>query len=172
MTVGIILFIVIAILLCITTFALIYSMISVDSHIFEAGYVKLDLNGGVPVIEVDEFIFEPGMTVVKEFYLENLSTWDVYYKIYFANTEGELADILQITIADGEKILYEGTATGLTRESVKAADDELAIGEKRILTATFHFPKEAGNETQDRTLYFDLCADATQTKNNPERLFY
>lgn len=172
MTVGIILLIVLSLLLCITTFALVYSLVSVDNHIFEAGYVKIDLNGGEPVIREEDFVLEPDMTVEKDFYIENQSSWSVYYKIYFDNLSGELADVLEVTILDGDKVLYQGIVSELTRDKVLAADDELAIGEKRVLTAKFHFPKSAGNDLQNRTLEFDLCADATQTKNNPERLFY
>jgi hypothetical protein len=172
MTVGIILLIVLAILLTGTTFAIVYSIVSVDNHMFEAGYVQLDLNGGQPVIRMEEFTFEPGATVEKEFYLENLSTWDVYYKIYFDNIEGRLAEALETKITYGEKVLYEGQASELTRDRVLAADDILAIGEKRYLKISFYFPKSSGNDLQDRTFDFDICADATQTKNNPERLFY
>ena len=66
-----------AVCLCITTFALIYSMVSVDNNLFETGVVKINLNGGKPVIEEHEFLFEPGMSVKKDFFLENQSTCDV-----------------------------------------------------------------------------------------------
>ena len=45
------------------------------------------------------------------------------------------------------------------------------IGEKMDLTIAFHYPEEAGNETQELELSFELCADAVQTKNNPEQQF-
>ena len=170
--IGIVLVIVFAILLCVTTFALIYSMISTDSHVFETGYIKINLNGDEPVITEDEIVFEPGMTVVKDFYIENLSSWSVYYKVYFANVKGEFAEDLHVTIAKGKQILYEGAITELTQDNVKAADDELAIGEKRVLTVTFHFSPRAGNDKQNRTLSFEVGVDATQTKNNSDRLFY
>ena len=35
----------------------------------------------------------------------------------------------------------------------------------------FHFPEATGNSAQAKDLTFTLCADATQTKNNPQRLF-
>ena len=82
-----------------------------------------------------------------------------------------MADVLQITVSNGDKILYQGTANELSRADVLAADDELAIGERRTLTVSFTFPEGAGNAAQDQILKFDLCADAVQTKNNPDRLF-
>lgn len=35
----------------------------------------------------------------------------------------------------------------------------------------FHFPEATGSGAQGKDLTFTLCADATQTKNNPQRLF-
>ncbi len=35
----------------------------------------------------------------------------------------------------------------------------------------FYFPEDKGNDTQDLDLTFTLCAEATQTKNNPNKLF-
>lgn len=78
---------------------------------------------------------------------------------------GGLSDVLQIRIQDGDRVLFEGTAESLSRKNVIAADDVLKIGERRTLTAYFHFPEETGNQAQDLTLSFDLCADAVQTKN-------
>ena len=160
-----------AICLCITTYAIVWASVSVNENVFQTGKVQINLNDGKPVIEEHEFLFEPGMTVTKDFFIENQSTWDVYYKIYFDEVTGGLAKVLQITIMDGEKILYEGTADDLSKVNVKAADDTLRINEKRILTISFHYPEEAGNSTQNMSLTFKLCAEAVQTKNNPDKLF-
>ena len=154
--------ILLAVCLCISTFALIFSMVSVENNLFHTGK---------PIITADEFLFEPGMTVKKDFFIENNGTWDVYYKLYFENVSGGLSDVLQIRIQDGDHVLFEGTAESLSRKNVIAADDVLKIGERRTLTAYFHFPEETGNQAQDLTLSFDLCADAVQTKNNPDRVF-
>lgn len=59
--------IILAVCLCITTFALAYSMVAVDNNLFQTGEIKVNLNDGKPVIEEDEFLFEPGMTVEKDF---------------------------------------------------------------------------------------------------------
>ena len=171
LTGGIIAIIVLALCLVVTTFALVYASVSVENNLFHTGEVKINLNDGEPVIREHEFLFEPGMTVTKDFFIENQSTWDVYYKIYFDEVTGGLAKVLQITIMDGEKILYEGTADDLSKVNVKAADDTLRINEKRILTISFHYPEEAGNSTQNMSLTFKLCAEAVQTKNNPDKLF-
>ena len=171
LTGGIVAIIILALCLAITTFALVYATVSVENNLFHTGEVRINLNNGEPVIQEHEFLFEPGMTVKKDFFIENESTWDVYYKIYFDNVSGGLADVLTVTIKDGEKTLYSGTANELTRKNVIAADDTLKIGERRNLTVIFHFPEEKGNEAQNLDLTFTMCADATQTKNNPNRLF-
>lgn len=171
LTRGIITAIILAVCLCITTFALVWETVSVENNLFHTGTVKINLNDGKPVIEEHEFLFEPGMTVKKDFFIENQSAWDVYYKLYFDNVNGGLADVLQITVKDGDKTLYQGTAENLKCNAVAAADDVLKIGERRELTVYFHFPEEAGNSAQNLTLTFDMCADAVQTKNNPNKLF-
>ena len=171
LTGGIIAIIVLALCLCVTTFALVYASVSVEDNLFHTGEVKINLNDGKPVIREHEFIFEPGMTVKKDFFIENDSTWDVYYRLYLDNISGGLADVLTVTIKDGDKVLYTGTANELTRQNVAAADDTLKIGQRRNLTVIFHYPENNGNKTQKLDLAFTMCAEATQTKNNPNKLF-
>ncbi len=171
LTGGIVAIIVLALCLCITTFALVRASVSVENNRFHTGEVKINLNDGKPVIREHEFLFEPGMTVVKDFFIENDSTWDVYYRLYLDDISGGLADVLTVTIKDGDKTLYSGTANQLTRQNVAAADDTLKIGQRRSLTVSFHYPETSGNETQNLDLTFTLCAEATQTKNNPNKLF-
>lgn len=168
---GISTIVLLAVCLCVSTFALVYATVSVDSNLFQTGSVKINLNDGKPVIEEREYLFEPGMTVEKKFFLENQSTWDVYYKIYFDNVEGGLADVLLVDILSGEQVLYSGKMSELSRGGVSAADDVLRLNERRELTLRLHFPKGSGNEAQDLTLAFDIKADAVQTKNNPDKLF-
>ena len=171
LTGGIIAIIVLALCLVVTTFALVYASVSVENNLFHTGEVKINLNDGEPVIREHEFLFEPGMTVVKDFFIENDSTWDVYYRLYLDNVTGGLADVLTVKIKDGDKTLYSGTANELTKQNVIAADDTLKIGQRRNLTVVFHYPESSGNDTQNLDLTFTLCAEATQTKNNPGRLF-
>ena len=171
LTASVVAVIILAVCLCITTFALVYSTVAVEGNLFQTGEIKIDLNGGQPVITEHEYLFEPGMTVEKPFYIENQGTWDVYYKLYFDNIEGGLADVLDVEIRDGDTVLFGGKIAGLTKEHVGAADDVLRLHERRELTISFHYPEEAGNGGQAQYLSFDLKADAVQTKNNPNRLF-
>lgn len=171
LTGGIAAVIVLAVCLCITTFALVYATVSVENNLFRTGEVKINLNDGKPVIREHEFLFEPGMTVEKDFFIENDSTGDVYYRIYLDNVSGGLGSVLTVTIKDGDKVLYNGTANELTAQSVTAADDILKIGQRRELTAVFHYPEDKGNDTENLDLAFTMCAEATQTKNNPNKLF-
>ncbi|MBR4295342.1 MAG: hypothetical protein IKT56_00705 [Clostridia bacterium] len=170
LTHSIFLAIILLIVFCVTTYALYSAKVTVKENYFKTGIIDIDLNGGYPVIEND-YLFEPGMTVEKSFYIQNKSTWDVYYKIYFDNVEGELGDVLEITILDGDKILCRGTANELTRENVTAFDDVLKVDERRDLTIRFYFDEASGNDAQAGKLKFDLCADAVQEKNNPEKIF-
>lgn len=171
LTGGILAIIILSICLCITTFALVYASVSVENNLFRTGSVELNLNDGQPVIQEHEFLFEPGMTVEKKFFVENNSTWSVYYRLYLDEVSGGLADVLELTVLDGEKVLYSGTANELRKENVVAADDMLEIGQRKELMLRFHFPETSGNEAQDMNLSFTFCADATQTKNNPNKLF-
>jgi uncharacterized protein YsxB (DUF464 family) len=171
LTSSIILAVILAILLCITTLALIYAMVRVDNNIFRTGKVEINLNDGEAIISENEFLFEPGMTVRKDFFIENRSTWSVYYRVYLDNIRGGLADIMEITVKDGDNIICSGIASDLTRNKVQAAEEMLQIGEKKNLSIYFHFPKDKGNEAKNTTLVFNLCADAVQTKNNPDRRF-
>ena len=171
LTGSVITVIVLAVCLCVTTFALIYSTVAVDNNLFRTGKIKINLNDGKPVITEREYFFEPGMTVEKTFYIENQGTWDVYYKLYFDNIEGGLADILDVEIRDGDTVLFGGKISDLTKGQVDAVDDILKLHERRELIISFHYPEEAGNSGQAQYLSFDLKADAVQTKNNPNRLF-
>ena len=171
LTGGIILIIVLSICLSVTTGALVYATITIEYNVFFTGIVDINLNEGKPVIDEHEFLFEPGMRVVKDFFLESNSSADVYYRIYFADVTGGLADVLEITVRNGDKILYQCTAKDFYRENVPAADDVLRPSEIRNLTLEFYFPPEKGNAAQNQMLSFELRADATQTKNNPGKLF-
>lgn len=171
LTGGIVTVIILSFCLLLTTFAIVYSSVSVENNLFRTGNVKINLNDGNPVIHEDEFIFEPGMTVKKEFFIQNESTESVYYKLYFDNVSGGLSNVLKITLKDGDKTLYIGTVDELNKRSVVAADDVLRAGEKRNLSVCFYFPENAGNGMRLENLEFSLCADATQTRNNPNKLF-
>ena len=162
--------VILSICLCITTFALIWSMVWVNNNIFSVGKIDIDLNDGKPVIEEHEYLFKPGMKVAKEFYIQNNSTCEAYYKIYLDDITGGLADVMEVTIRDNQQVLFDGKANELTRQMVSSAEDPLRLKEKKELEIEFYYPKES-RSTEDATLTFTLCADAVQTKNNPNREF-
>ncbi len=66
LTASIITVVLLAVCLCVTTFALIYSAVNVDDNLFQTGRIKINLNDGKPVITENDYLFEPGMTVRKE----------------------------------------------------------------------------------------------------------
>ena len=171
LTVSVIILIILSVALCITTFALVWATVSVDNNMFHTGIVKINLNDGKPIIEEHELLFEPGITVKKDFFIENQSTDDVYYKLYFGDIDGLLADVLEITIMDGDRILYSGLIKELTKRNVGVVDEALKVNEKKNLTVCFHFPDDVGNSAQNLYLSFSMNADAVQTKNNPNRVF-
>lgn len=156
--------------LCVTTFALLQVSVEVKENTFVTGDVALNLNDGAAVINSDDpnedfRLFEPGMTVVKDFFVENMSTDSVYYRFYLDNVTGYLADIIEITIKDGDRVICSGTANSLNRHDVPSAGI-LALGERKDLTITFHYPDQYGNETAGASLTFDFYAEAVQTRHN------
>lgn len=171
LTASVAVIIMLSICLTVTTLALVLSMVSVEDNLFITGRVKLNLNDNKPVIEEHEFIFEPGMTVKKDFFIKNESSCDIYYKLYFQNVSGALADVLEVKICDNDKILFSGTPKSLTKDTIAAADDILKLGEIRKLQIYFHFPEDAGNNVQDSFLNFDMATDAVQAKNNINKEF-
>ncbi len=166
---------IIAVVLCLgmVVYALVTLSVSVEDNYFQTGTVEINLNDGNPVIEPDEFRFEPGMTVTKDFFVKNESTCDVYYKLYFEDVEddGGLASVLHVTVKDGNDVIIEGTLSELNRADVAVGDDILTPNEKRDLTISFYYPRSAGNATQGASLSFRFTAEAVQTANNPDRLF-
>lgn len=169
--VGIITIIVLIICLCITTFALAFATVSVENNIFSTATVSINLNNGAPVIDEDQVYFAPGTAVQKEFFIMNTGSVDAWYKLYFTNVSGSLAERIEVTIANGSDVIYKGLLASLSEENVNSTDDALAVGEKRVLTITFYMPVGTTDEYQNGLLTFDISADAVQKKNNPDRLF-
>ena len=183
-----------------TTFALIYNKVTVEDNYYQTGVVKVsisdlqkidkeDINDSLSInsksndIDLDDFLFEPGMTVVKAFTVKNESTCDVYYRLYLDELEGDLADVIKITIAiddgdedhDNDKVLYSDVASNLTKEHSTVADDILGAKDsdngKRNYLIYFHYPSDSSNVGQDKSLSFKLSVEATQTKNNADKEF-
>lgn len=157
--------------LCVTTSAIMLSKLEIADNYYQTGTVEINLNDGEPVIKIDEYQFEPGVTVKKEFFIENIGTADFYYRLYFEEVEGGLTDIIDIKVMNGDKLLYEGKASELINKPFSSVDDELKSGEKRILDIYFHYPEEEGLRGMNEVLEFNLRADAVQTKNNSSKEF-
>ena len=161
---------------CITTFALVYAIVSVEDNIFETGYVDINLNDGEAVIDDPDLYFEPGMTIKKDFFISNDGPISVYYKLYFNALSGDLANVIDITIVDktdpnNVRELYAGKADDLRRFNVQTVEDPLGAGERRELEIVFHLAEGSSNDYQDSGMTFDLCADAVQSDYNPNKEF-
>lgn len=153
--------------LFVTAYAASWMGVSVKGNFFQTGTVEINLNDGEAVTTDEMFTrFEPGMTVETTFFIRNLSTDPVFYKIYLKDVEGDLKNVLVVSILDGTDILYTGPVSGCTRLGVGRPTRQLALNGQKELTISFYFPKDAGNAYQQKELTFVLCADATQIRNN------
>lgn len=168
---SVVIALVLVICLTLTTLALNYAAVTVDNNSFTTGIVKINLNDGKAFIRADEFLFEPGMTVEKPIFLQNESTDDVYYRLYFRNIKGDLAKVLDVTIREGDTVLLSGKLSELTGENIGASRSLLKLDERKELTVVIHYPEASGNDTQSTRVSFELYADAVQSKNNPDGLF-
>ena len=167
---SVIILIILILCLCITSFALAYANLVVSGNLFTTAEVSLSLQDGAPVFDAVQWI-EPGATIEREFFVKNTGSADAYYKLYFTNIDGELADHLIVTLKDGDKVLYNGKGSEFTKENAVLFKDDLLIGEKRVYTLSVYLPKGADNAVQNKEFYFDFVADAVQSKNNPNILF-
>ena len=50
--------------------------VSVRENEFQTGTLEINLNNGYPLLYEDEYRFEPGMTVKKDFFIKNEGTID------------------------------------------------------------------------------------------------
>lgn len=172
LTVRLVTIIIMLICLCVITYGYVLSQVKIEDNYFQTGEVKININDGKTVINEDDYLFEPAMTVEKEFFVKNESSFSVYYKIYFSEVKGSLAKVIEVTIQDQDgNPLYQGTISELNKDKVVATDDTLQVNEKKNFKIIFHYPKEKGNETMNQQLSFKLEVAATQTKNNPNKQF-
>ena len=187
--IGIVVIVLLSICLIFTSTVLAMSTLSIGNNIFKTGMISIKLGGinngeeyyfddSHKLITENEFLFEPGITVEKKFFIENVAGnkgWDVYYKIYFDNIEGELANEIEVCLKDEyENVYFNGKAKDFVKNNVITAEKALSVVDnynKHYYIISFHYPEECGNVGQGKILEFDLCAKAVQTKNNPNREF-
>lgn len=167
---GIFLTVLLIVAFGITSLALIYQKVTVEENLFQTGKVSISLNDNQPVF-AEDILFEPGMVVEKEFTLRNDSSCDVYYRLYFSEVEGEFAEVLKVTVGDGENTIFQGTLAEMNGVKSEGAPGLLNEGESCRMKITFHVPEDCGNLMQGRTILFDLNAEAVQAVNNPDGLF-
>ncbi len=168
---SLILALILAAMLVVTSVALLFSMVSVDGNTFQMGRVKIELNDGQTIFNETSLVVEPGYSVVEDFTVENTGTADAYYRLYLENVSGSLKDILVFDLYDGDQLIFSGKASELTRQNPCSGDTVLTVGETRTLTAVVKMPEETSNAVQNGSIAFDLTVDAVQAKNNPDRLF-
>ena len=141
-----------------------------DGNILGTGELRVNLNDGKPLV-TEEDVIGPGCDIEKTFFIENLGNYDAWYKLYFENVDGKIADIVEVTIQSGEKVLLQGKVSELTADRVSAMEELLPKGARKTLTATFHIPETYGNEIQKQSVTFRLGAKAVQANNNEAKDF-
>lgn len=187
--VGIIIIGLLSMCLIFTSTVLAMSTLPIGDNIFKTGLINIKLGGingdneyyfddNHKLITENEYLFEPGITIEKKFFIENVSGnkgYDVYYKIYFDNIDGELANEIDVSLKDENSVEYfNGKAKDFVEDNVLTAERSLSVlnnHNKHYYTISFHYPEECGNVGQGKALAFDLCARAVQTKNNPNKEF-
>ena len=104
------------------------------------------------------------MTIRNDFFVENLSSEGIFYRVYMDDIKGSLATRLTVLVKDGDQTLYSGPLAEMTHNNV--LHGQMEVDERRELTIWFHCPESTGNEIQGAKLTFVLRADAVQTRNN------
>lgn len=170
--------------LIVTSVAITISSVEVRENVFTTGTVKLDLNGGVAVVDMtktnqnnESNFSEPGFRIKRDFYLKNIGSAAAYYKLYAGYEDtpenNALANALdvEITYKDTGVLLFSGKLSALNLSSAPVGDSSLDAGDTVWFTAVFRFSKDAGNDLQNKMLSFGLYARGTQVKNNPGKNF-
>lgn len=160
-----------AVMLTLTSLALVLSFVAVEDNIFQNATVQIELNGGRPVFDGSDMNVEPGAALKRDFTIQNTGTADVYYRLYLENVEGALQKALRFEVYDGERQLFSGTADEWNSQTPCVGDAPLLVGETRTLTMLIKMEETAGNAFQNASIAFDITADAVQVRNNPDKVF-
>lgn len=161
--------------LCVSAFALGYTFLRVEGNVFGSGNVDIALTESDFVIDgnsTDTFLFEPGMRAHKIVSIENKSSDPdgVWYKLYFDNIDGDLSDVIQVTVYDGSTEVLSGKLAALGRANIDPMG-KLALNEMREFTVEFYYPDDLGNAGAGSSVTFVIRAEAVQVRNNPTGLF-
>lgn len=167
---GIIVIFLLAICLFLCTKETIHTGIALKENRLHTASVGLNLNDGKPILQEGEALFVPGETIEKDFFLENISSDSIYYRLYLENLSGDLASVLVVTIKDGDETLYTAIASDLTRER-SVGIQLLSPSQRKNLTISFYFPEDSGNDLKNQSLSFTMCAEAAQAYNNSKKVF-
>ena len=154
-----------------STWAVLSSFISQNGNVFETARVKIVLNEGVRIFDEKDFQMEPGATMVKPITIRNESTVPVYYRLYFENIDGALQEALHFKIYDGDELVYSTKMKNFTVDAPFICGKSLEVGEVKELTAHVTMDPVTGNYYQNAGVTFDVVAQATQVKNNPNMEF-
>lgn len=138
-------------LLCLVTIRIAYADLKGANY-------SINLNDGKPVIDEENFEFFPGVTVERDFFIENMGDKALYYKLFFSNIEGNLGEYLEIKITEDGKTVIEGKLTDYQKSNKNILKRRLEAYEKKKLHITFSLPTDVENAAKDETVEFDLKA--------------
>ena len=201
LNISVLIITVLSLCLVFTSVVLALSVAEVPNNIFTTGIIKIELGGVIRddqgVIEEEyvfdennvlinpdtekypnqtSYLFEPGMRVEKEFYVANVAGekgWDVYYKLFFKNIRGKLANEIMIILTDENGTeLFNDVASRFIEDNANTYDKPLSAikgNNKHYYKIMFYYPEDSNNVGQGEALEFDFCAMAVQTKNNIEK---
>jgi len=149
------------------TWALLFSLVSVENNFFGTGYVKIDLNHGVRVFDGSDLALAPGDSITKPMLLINNSSDPVHYRIYLENVSGALQHALLFNIYDEDTLLKSVVPADFNSDNAIESNEPLAIDGVKVFYIEAIMNECAGNTYQGEALTFDVVAKAVQSKNNP-----
>lgn len=143
---------------------------------FLTGEMCINLNDGKPLIQEHEFLFMPGICCIKDFWIQNDSSWNVECGFYLSEIKGNF-DGLLITLKDNDNIIiYSGKVIEFTKDNISYYNKTINMGQRIRLSATFELPAETGSTYKNTNISFVLNCKALPIKNclyqNPDVAFY
>ena len=169
----------------VTAYALTLELKTVEENTFTTGTISISVNESKTVFTAEDILLEPGATLEKEVQLVNDGTGDVYYRLYadqileqklsgeswidLESADKKCADELVVLVSVGTEPCFVGSLSEMLYETAEAFF--LETGAEAPLKITVYMPEELSNDMQDRSMEFDIVAEAVQAKNNPNREF-